>query len=795
MVSRRDLGALLLFLSFCLGTSIHGFSQSASITADFGSRATSLPRVPSDMFGIVPGGLAETAGNNLVGQAGFTRTRRMAQIPQVYATSTPNWSSFDGMLRQVRTAGMHPIIVMSWTPSWLQPSPNPCLGTSKAQSAPPRDVQQWAEIAASYVAHVDQAFPGLVQDFEIWNEPDVQQTFCVADNSDATRLQTYLSLYAAAASAMHAQAARDGVTIRVGGPTMCRLGLASEWISALVNNPQTAPNVDFVSYHFYLTNGTVPWSTFLSLEQSSRGTLATYQQIAGIVKNGSQPNAASTPIYISEYNNNASFLPDCCRNDPTYAPVLNSLVLTHLLNASFANANVPAQIYYFAGSVPPFCVAGAWDASMDCSASAFVPYPQYYAFQLFSKSNYLGLASGGHMAASVVSSNVPAQVATTAFFTESKDVITIVNPTSQSLSQVSIAADNAGLTSPVATAYLLNRNHGQISAWSPAISSTGGGQYTITADIPALSVVAIALSGGSSTSSSSAPPPPSSSSGSSTPQPPKASLIVEQPSGSAPLTVTVNSSGSHAVNGAIATRTIYFGDRSAPAKSVTASHTYAHAGTYGILLIVTDHHGLTSKARATVTVALPPALPPDSDFAFSAMPKSTSGNLVTSGNSSVFTVVIKPMGSVSSPVSLSCSDVPVGLTCSFAPSTIIPGTRSASSVLTIKANAPLSFSWSLASSLNPFAGWWMMLPGLAVLGDPRRAPRAKRQQWLTLVLLLVLLLSAMVIQMGCAGLGPTTTAVPSAQNLSAKTITVRAVSSNYSHSIVIRAHAAHLIAR
>src|SRR4029077_4912819 len=98
-----------------------------TVTADFGSRVTNSRWIPAGMFGINSTRLGPNSGAMAqVHQAGFNRIRRMAGIPAVYATSTPNWSYLDFGMRQAINEGVQPLLVMSSTPKWLQPNPNPC---------------------------------------------------------------------------------------------------------------------------------------------------------------------------------------------------------------------------------------------------------------------------------------------------------------------------------------------------------------------------------------------------------------------------------------------------------------------------------------------------------------------------------------------------------------------------------------------------------------------------------------------------------------------------------------------
>jgi PKD repeat protein len=753
MWSRRVLYALLL-LTFLQGESAKVLAQPATVTADFGSRAGNLRRVPSDMFGVNPVQLQDPAALKLVTQAGFTQARKMSSISTVYGNPTPNWSSFDWNMSKMQAAGLHPIVVLALTPTWLQPSPNPCSGISNPENAPPTDVQKWAQLTASYVAHLDAMFPGLVQDFEVWNEPDLQKSFCVADNNDTTRLRVYLGLYAAAASAMRAQATQDGTTIRIGGPTICVASLADEWVGALLSNRQTAPNVDFVSFHLYLSGSGISWSTLLSKTQGSKGALATYTHVANLVARGSQPNAGSTPIYITEFNGDWEFVQDCCRNDPTYAPLWNSIFLADLLNSAYAGANTPARLYYFAGSFPPFCLMGKWDSNMDCDPSQSDPYPQYYAFQLFAAADHFGLANGGQMAASLTAANPPAGLITTAFLTDSKDILVLINPTSVPYSQLSLVAANPGFSSVAATANLLNSENPHTSESALQITKTFNG-YTATVDVPPYSVMAVALGIGQLHD-----------------VPPTAVLAVTPQLGVAPLSVTADSSGSYDSDGSIASQTIDFGDGSTPANSITAPHTYTLPGIYPVHLTVTDNAGLISQAIVKVTVSASNNVDPD--FILNVAPDPS--------NTTVYGVTVTPVSSVDEPVSFSCPQVPQGMTCAFSPVSVVPGTNPAKSVLTIgptgaRSQVPLLPHQPIGVRL----AIWLVLPGIVLLG-PGTLKSTQNKVRLRIATLGLLMLLALAFEMGCAGLSKNATTTQTTKNNPA---VVLASSRTHTHTVTI----------
>ena len=166
----------------------------SSITADFGSRANNTTAVPANIFGY---GRAESlrtaADRSLLTKAGVTEARLAAQIPLVFATSTPNWSKIDPFISAIKASGQHAMLQMNQSPPYLQPK-SAIAPTTSTPLQP--SVSSWAQMAAEYVAHMDATFPGVVTDYEIWNEPNAA-TMCAADH-----LKSYMAIYAAAAPAM-----------------------------------------------------------------------------------------------------------------------------------------------------------------------------------------------------------------------------------------------------------------------------------------------------------------------------------------------------------------------------------------------------------------------------------------------------------------------------------------------------------------------------------------------------------------------------------------------------------------
>lgn len=466
-----------------------------SITADFNSRANTTAQIPAGMLGY---GRGESIHNNsdrqLLTQAGLTETRLSALISLVYANQTPNWTKIDPYIASIQTSGQHAILQLHQSPSWLQPTSGRCANSTYAA---PTDVNAWAQIAAAYVAHMDSAFPGVVQDYEIWNEPNATG-MCSTTN----QLNTYLNIYAAAASAMKAQAAQDGATIRVGGPVIS--GYSALWISSLLTNASTAPYVDFVSYHQYIYGQNqleAQWDSYTGVpslyemtQDPSVGAFANYNKTLGQVALGKQPGGASTPVYVTEFNSNWAFFKDCCRSDSTYAPLWNTLYLTDMLNSVYnGSARVPDKLIYFAGNAYPyFCLIGVPDQNMDCLYSAGATpsaYPQYYAYQLLSSPSYLDLADGGYMAKSISTPTGGGGLATTAFYTSGQDAVVIANPTSTSYPQITVTLANPGFSDTQGTLYQI-QNGAEISS-TPISFSAAGTSRSTTIAVPPYSVQAI----------------------------------------------------------------------------------------------------------------------------------------------------------------------------------------------------------------------------------------------------------------------------------------------------------------
>ena len=472
----------------------------SQVSVDFASRATTLRAIPTDLFGAERMDSVHNAADlALVEAGGISYARFYAQIPAVFATSTPNWSSIDTVIQRMSAGGVKVMLQMFQTPPWLQPNPNPC--GSAVLDVLPTDFTSWGKMAAQYVKHMDETFPGVVTDYEIWNEPN---TAALCDPS-GSKMTDYLALYAAAAPLMRAQVKADGSSARIGGPATA--GLQSAWVNAMLSDATISQNIDFISYHDYMFsnkqlgalwdtyNGTM--SVYQRTQNTGAGPLSVYQRAANLVAAGKQPQGKDLPIYNSEYNLNWDYAKTCCQNDPTYSPVWNSMYIADVLNAIYVGApNVISHMVYFAANAHPyFCLIGEINADMDCLyplGSVPQAYPSYFPHQLFGATNYLGLQNGGYMAQSISPRTMGNGLVVTGFYTANLDAIVLVNPGSEPLNNVPVSATNTGISSANATLYQIV-NGQSIQSSTLSLQPQGGTSYSTTVSLGPYSVQAISI--------------------------------------------------------------------------------------------------------------------------------------------------------------------------------------------------------------------------------------------------------------------------------------------------------------
>lgn len=509
------------------GAGAYSSAQTPAITVDFGSRSGSQVTIPSDILGTeYLESLPTNANRTTVVQGGFTAARYRLEMQNIFTGSsmtdyTASWGALNNDMSKFQAAGVHPLIELEDTPTFLYPSPLRC--SVQPETSVPNTPSDWGQLAAQIVAHLDATFPGLVTQYEIWNEPNT------AALCSSNQLGDYISIYAAAAPQIKAQAKTDGVTAMVGGPATagvsgsCSAVGTCTGFSEILTNASTAPYVDFYSYHFYvgtstsikdgmtwLPSGTPP-SLYSMMMNTSSGVQKRFLEAYSVVKDATTPLGAKTPIFYDEYNDDWAFENDCCRNNATYGPLYNSLVVSQVLDSVYNGAaTVPSKMIYFAAAQTTFCILGIVDSATDCSKAVTgaqaQPYPQWYTYNLLFGSSFLDLQDGGHMAASVTLTSTAKsnQLSASAFYTANNDSVIVINPTATSYSGVTLQINNAGLTPSASTLYTMACPLGHnptndascgtnIVSSFPATLITTSGNLQATFDLPSYSVLAITL--------------------------------------------------------------------------------------------------------------------------------------------------------------------------------------------------------------------------------------------------------------------------------------------------------------
>lgn len=486
----------------------------SNVTVNFGSRSTtSAHYIPPHLLGAERiDSLHDAADIDMIVQGGITYARIYAQIATVYKTQanlqSPNWNAIDSIIKRIESANPNIKIMLQMfqTPTWLAASSSACGAYSP--DSMPTNVSTWARIALAYVKHMDTYFKGVISDYEIWNEPNVN-ALCVPA---ANKLSDYMTLYKAAVPAMRAQIKADEQHSRVGGPATA--GLPSNWVSAMLNDATISQNIDFLSYHIYIFGNTqleAQWNTYTNTSGVLQATQDSYLgpeqyflTAEHLIATGKQPQGKNLPIYNTEYNLNWDYAKNCCQNNSTYAPVWNALAVAGPLNAVYAGApDTVSQLVYFAANAHPyFCLVGEIDTNMDCNyPTGSVPqkYPSYFLYQLFGAPNYLNLESGGgHMAYTISPAEYGNGLVVTAFFTSATssapalDSIVLINSTSETLNGVPVNIANTGFSGASATLYRI-ANGDIIQSSSLSLKLTTGTSYSTEVSLPPDSVQAIAI--------------------------------------------------------------------------------------------------------------------------------------------------------------------------------------------------------------------------------------------------------------------------------------------------------------
>lgn len=425
------------------------------VVADFQGRTSGAAPIAANFLGSggVGSSLENTAGMKLITDSNLRGNRIWAALDQIYHSgdpsngTVPNYWTLDRELPLATANGLDPIIELSGTPFGM--------GSSWCDLPTGANIAKWADMAAAVAAHIAATRPGLR--YEIWNEPDSTVTNCVSKDM----LNDYLNLYAAAAPKV--KDAVKGGGGKVGGPALAApAGNTATWIPRLLADTRTAPYVDFVSYHTYITGqwdldnhgGTMDWTYVYNITvDPTRSYQYLYRQLEALVRKGSQPDAAHTPIYLTEYNLNWVFKPNCCQNHAQYGPLWNAVVITEMLNSVNDGASrLPDGLVYFmsASGNNYFCLVGATGVDyVNCTLPSggdadkvYVEYPSLLTYQLFAQSSDLGIEDGGYV---VPRPTVPSQLKAVALYTSTADSVVLINPWSTDYPELHLSLEHLGL--------------------------------------------------------------------------------------------------------------------------------------------------------------------------------------------------------------------------------------------------------------------------------------------------------------------------------------------------------------
>ncbi|HEY3529504.1 MAG TPA: PKD domain-containing protein [Nocardioides sp.] len=195
-----------------------------------------------------------------------------------------------------------------------------------------------------------------------------------------------------------------------------------------------------------------------------------------------------------------------------------------------------------------------------------------------------------------------------------------------------VTADASGSTDPQGQALSYTFDFGDGTTVGPQSGATASHTYA-AAGIYSVKVTVTDTSGLSDTATKSVT---ASEAG---PSAPTAALSVSPSSGTVPLPVTADASGSTDPQGQALSYVFDFGDGTTvgPQSAATASHTYATAGTYTVKVTVTDTSGLSDSATKSVTASAQSGTDP-------TYVGTIANNYSTSTHTSAYVTVYKAAG-------------------------------------------------------------------------------------------------------------------------------------------------------
>ena len=145
---------------------------------------------------------------------------------------------FETLDRYVATAEQHHVevlLVLGLTPGWASARPNEKSGYEPGNAAEPKDLEDWR----AFVAQVAGRYKGRIGAYEIWNEPDLKQTWTGS-------VERMVTLTREASQVIRA----TDPAARIVSPAAA--GVDVKWLAEFLAKGG-GQYVDIIGYHFYVT--------------------------------------------------------------------------------------------------------------------------------------------------------------------------------------------------------------------------------------------------------------------------------------------------------------------------------------------------------------------------------------------------------------------------------------------------------------------------------------------------------------------------------------------------------------